>query len=60
MMELKVGDVVVLKSGSVPMTVEFIDPNPDRVYGVNCIWFDDKGMHHEKFSIDALTTETTH
>lgn len=33
-MALKVGDVVILKSGGPPMTVNFIHEN-----SVDCVWF---------------------
>jgi uncharacterized protein YodC (DUF2158 family) len=35
--QFKVGDVVVLRSGSIPMTVEEIDGKD-----VSCVWMDEK------------------
>jgi uncharacterized protein YodC (DUF2158 family) len=36
----QVGDIVTLRSGGVPMTVEEIIDNHE----VRCIWFDEKGQ----------------
>lgn len=48
--EVKIGDLVMLKSGSKPMTVHNIDNNI-----VECIWSD--GIHNKsaKYHIDILT-----
>lgn len=36
----KAGDVVRLKSGSMPMTVEAYDETGNyKVFGVRCVWF---------------------
>jgi len=43
MADFKVGDVVQLKSGSVPMTVTEVDMADDKV---QCTWFPD-GLHSE-------------
>ena len=52
MADVKVGDVVKLKSGSVPMTVTEVDTADDKV---QCKWFPD-GKHSEAgwFPSDAL------
>ena len=52
MADLKVGDVVKLKSGSVNMTVTKVRLASGRV---ECMWFPD-GVHSEKgyFPADAL------
>jgi uncharacterized protein YodC (DUF2158 family) len=56
MSQIKVGDVVVLKSGGPSMTVESID-----VYGgqtkAKCIWFDGPKRQDAVFALDVLTLE---
>ncbi len=46
--ELKVGDVVILKSGSVKMTIEEIDE--DNVF---CVWFE--GTQPQRGDFPAIT-----
>lgn len=51
--EFDVGDVVRLKSGGPPMTVEAIEGGAARV-----VWFDDQHLtHRETFPKLALTAE---
>lgn len=60
-MKFKIGDVVILKSGSPPMTVhnigdyEPLGPSP----GVLCIWFNAGVKNEEVFHPDALTPYST-
>ncbi len=49
MNEIKVGDVVVLKSGGPLMTVDYIDDN-----FVYCVWFDGKEPKKQEFVSDIL------
>ncbi|MCP3734607.1 DUF2158 domain-containing protein [Sphingomonas sp. RP10(2022)] len=44
-MEFSPGDVVVLKSGSDPMTVETVDEN-----GVWCVWANGKKIESQGFN----------
>jgi uncharacterized protein YodC (DUF2158 family) len=46
---MKPGDVVQLKSGGPPMTVESVEPN-----GVICSWFDAKNRKNDRFDEVAL------
>ena len=46
---MKVGDVVQLKSGGVPMTVAKIDHT-----GVFCMWMDGTTRHEGTFAADTL------
>lgn len=51
--ETRVGDVVRLKSGGPPMTVEGFDSGSVRV-----VWIDDRQQtHRETFPPEALQTE---
>ena len=50
-MEYREGDLVVIKSGGLPMTVRwFIDSAAakatGREMGVHCDWLDNNGAHH--------------
>lgn len=56
MSEFKVGDVVVLKSGSPRMTVTAILTDlKERVDAVVCVWFDkDENMEMGKFSPNTI------
>jgi uncharacterized protein YodC (DUF2158 family) len=50
---IKAGDVVRLKSGGPPMTVEVIEGGAAHV-----VWIDDKQQtHRESFATEALTRE---
>jgi len=55
MPELKVGDIVKLKSGGPDMTVdglpEIQGPGPDPV---DCLWFDNAHLLRGRFSLKAL------
>lgn len=58
--ELKVGDVVRLKSGGPAMTIEEIGK-----YGMGsthdqakCVWFEGKKMQERVFELPTLTKET--
>ena len=53
MSDLKVGDVVRLKSGGPVMTVAKMGDGY-----VICQWFDEKKMRRANFPPDALTTDT--
>ncbi|SBV98361.1 DUF2158 domain-containing protein [uncultured Dysgonomonas sp.] len=56
--ELKVGDVVKLKSGSHLMTIKGIDKTQQgREYPVWCEWFDEdsKEFKVREFVVEALT-----
>ena len=49
--EVKIGDVVQLKSGGPTMTIEDIDDSGN----VRCKWFDrDQTLHTESFKLDML------
>jgi uncharacterized protein YodC (DUF2158 family) len=50
-MDLKVGDVVKLKSGGPEMTIQELD----AVNGmVDCIWFDGKTQRRDEFSMETV------
>jgi uncharacterized protein YodC (DUF2158 family) len=51
MAQIKVGDVVQLKSGGPKMTVESIEANPA---GILCTWFDGADKKSSCFQPDAL------
>jgi uncharacterized protein YodC (DUF2158 family) len=55
-MELMIGDVVKLKSGSPTMTIQDIGDysNHGIETGVLCVWFDSKGKHEEIFRPEML------
>lgn len=49
--EVKIGDVVQLKSGGPTMTIEDIDDSGN----VKCKWFDkDQTLHTESFKLEML------
>lgn len=49
---LKIGDIVVLKSGSPEMTIENIN-SPIEGKAL-CTWFDGKKNEHARFALEAL------
>ncbi len=51
MSELKIGDVVQLKSGGPAMTVKNIDNLPDEV---DCTWFVNDKAKYGAFNVNAL------
>lgn len=53
MSDFTVNDVVQLKSGGPPMTVEKIEG--DRVF---CVWFEAKKVHRETFAAGNLEKYT--
>lgn len=54
MTEINVGDVVVLKSGGVPMTVEEIgNSDTDAPYAI-CSWFDKSTYKSQSIMMSAL------
>lgn len=53
MKELKVGDVVRLKSGGVKMTVEDIDTSAPKHYAT-CVWFDGPAFKSQNILLGAL------
>lgn len=48
-MEFKLGDVVVLKSGGPPMTIDGIGGDI-----VSCVWYDGSGVRREDFGPNSL------
>lgn len=55
MTELNIGMVVVLKSGSPPMTVSELYSEQQEV---KCVWFDSNGCIHDfRFHQDALRAD---
>ncbi|WP_286883400.1 MULTISPECIES: YodC family protein [Sphingobacterium] len=54
MEEIKVGDVVQLKSGGVKMTVEEITEDQDNKTLVTCCWFNGGEYKSEKIYLVAL------
>jgi uncharacterized protein YodC (DUF2158 family) len=56
MEDLKVGDVVYLKSGSVKMTIETLNITEDSFSQCICIWHDAKGKLQKKnYNPETLT-----
>lgn len=55
----KIGDVVVLKSGSMSMTVNSLSTNYNGHFNgyVNCKWHSDGKIHEEEFHQDSLELE---
>ena len=51
--QLKVGDVVRLKSGGPDMTIENIGKYVHKD-GAMCVWFDGKKRFHEVFDLATL------
>jgi uncharacterized protein YodC (DUF2158 family) len=58
-MEFKVGDIVVVKSGGPPMTVEKIGKMDfyGREIGVHCCWFVDNKLQRDVFRFDVIELE---
>jgi len=54
MSEIKAGDVVQLKSGSPPMTVEKTDQHEGEQPYAICTWFENRKYFSEKFSVASL------
>jgi len=52
-MDLKVGDIVLLKSGSPAMTIEEIDAY-SGVQKAKCSWFDEKKKYTDLFVLESL------
>jgi len=53
--QLKVGDVVCLKSGGPDMTIESIQPlETNQSLCASCVWFDDKIIHRAVLPLTAL------
>lgn len=50
MEKLKIGEVVMLRSGGPKMTVEF---TPDD-YNVKCVWFQGTTLHRGEFKVELL------
>lgn len=62
-MELKVGDVVRLKTGGPPMTVEYVQEAPGEDPMVGTVWFERDedswtGPKRESFPVDDLEKTT--
>ncbi len=60
--QLKIGDVVYLKSGSPAMTITALLDGEMMIYGGHflCVWTDNTGKPYEKsFPPEALTTTNT-
>ena len=56
MPEIKVGDIVQLKSGGPMMTVSAVSPF-NGVMSATCIWFDDKKEVHGVFALATLNKD---
>jgi uncharacterized protein YodC (DUF2158 family) len=55
MATFKIGDVVRLKSGSAPKTIEFVGTSPQGNPYVACVWEDEKGNNQRsEFHPDTL------
>jgi len=54
MNEIKLGDVVQLKSGSPRMTVSAVYRTPDGVPSAYCEWFDGEKTQQKSFPITSL------
>jgi uncharacterized protein YodC (DUF2158 family) len=54
MNEIKLGDVVQVKSGGPRMTVSAVYRNPDGVPSAYCDWFDGKKTQKNSFPIASL------
>ena len=52
--ELKVGDVVVLKSGGPAMTIKGIGDYGLKGHGAHCVSFDGKQQKSEVFALPTL------
>jgi uncharacterized protein YodC (DUF2158 family) len=53
-MEFKEGDIVALKSGGPPMTIESLEKYATGSIYAFCTWFDASGKHTEQFNTMAL------
>ena len=49
-----VGDVVELKSGGPPMTIEKFDSYADGTVAVHCVWFDGITRHDGVFTVHLI------
>jgi uncharacterized protein YodC (DUF2158 family) len=59
--ELKIGDVVQLKSGGQTMTIEHIGQYPMKTgLSAKCVWFDGKKACSELFGLATLEIATQH
>ena len=58
-MEIKIGDEVVLKSGSPSMTVSKIGNFMGKGYGYYCVWFDKKEKKEGFFQPASLRIATS-
>lgn len=58
MVQFKIGDVVILKSGGPPMTVhnvgDYLATQPEK--GLLCVWFDGNKKVEEVFHPNAVET----
>lgn len=52
--QLKVGDVVKLKSGGPPMTIAEIDTFGDNHQKALCVWFDGNKQQQHIFELEVL------
>ena len=60
--ELRVGDIVRLKSGGPEMTIEYIGKFAIKD-GAKCVWFDGKKRHEDiflRFQPSALSKDQAH
>ena len=52
---LKVGDIVVLKSGGPNMTVNWVDYDSYSANLCRCVWFDkSNGFHREEMNVESV------
>ena len=51
---VKVGDVVMIKSGGPEMTVVRVFENPDKKDMAECQWFQNNQLKKGEFSLDVL------
>lgn len=55
MPDLKIGDVVKLKSGGPKMTITLLVSNPEEDESLDCCWFGKKDeLHSNNFPKDAV------
>jgi uncharacterized protein YodC (DUF2158 family) len=54
--EIKVGDVVALKSGGPPMTVVRLLPKAEDGPSAKCVWFQGEAMPHEMSFVQRALT----
>jgi uncharacterized protein YodC (DUF2158 family) len=55
MAKFKVGDLVVLKSGGPPMTVQQVNSTMTPAHEIQCQWFSGKKLEQGYFASDSLT-----